>query len=257
MASDHKDLVRQRVWPKLREVAVPDSRFHYDMSSFIADFQGSGDAIERITQLPCFQDAKIVFITPDNCLEELRYRALQQQKLVLVTTYAIRRGFYLLDPRIIDTSEKRRQASLLDAMEKPGMGYPVSLADMKEQNLEIDVLVTGTGAINLAGIRFGKGHGFFDLEWAMLFTLGLVNVHSPCVAVVHDCQILDEDLTPEEFDTVCDFVITPSKSIEVSKDHVVQKPECGILWERLQANMLSDIPPLRELQHMISGLPEH
>lgn len=250
MASDHKDIIRQKVWPRLREVAYPDSRFHYDFSSFIADFQGSDDAVEALTQQPCYLDAKLVFVTPDNCLEKLRYRALQDGKKVLVTTYAIRRGFYLLDPHIIDTETKRSQSCLLDAMEQPGVGRRISLAEIKELKLEIDMLVTGTGAINPAGIRFGKGHGFFDLEWAMLFTIGLVNPKTPCVAIVHDCQVLDEVLTPEEFDTVCDLVITPSRIIRVGKSCIVQKPICGILWERLQPDMLNNIPPLRELQRM-------
>lgn len=262
MSSNHKDLIRQRVWPKLREVAYPDSRFHYDFSSFIADFEGSEAATEQITRLPCFRSANVVFITPDNCLEGLRYQALAAGKKVLVTTYAIRRGFYLLDPRIIDTREKRMQASLLDAMEKPDLGQSLSLADLREQNLEIDLLVTGTGAINLAGVRFGKGHGFFDLEWAMLFTLGLVNRRTPCAAIVHDCQVLDEVLMPEPFDTVCDFVITPTKNIKVGESYAVQKPTCGILWELLQPGMVENIPPLKELhgmglQSLNTGIIEH
>jgi 5-formyltetrahydrofolate cyclo-ligase len=250
MATDHKDLIRQRVWPRLREVAYPDSRFHYDFSSFIADFEGSDDAVEALTQQSCYLEAKVVFVTPDNCLEKLRYRALQDGKKVLVTTYAIRRGFYLLDPWIIDTDAKRSHSCLLDAMEQPGLGRKISLAELREQRLEIDMLVTGTGAINRAGIRFGKGHGFFDLEWAMLFMIGVVKVKTPCVAIVHDCQVLEEALIPEEFDTVCDVIITPSQIIQVGNSHAVQKPRCGILWERLQLNMLNDIPPLRELRRM-------
>lgn len=84
----------------------------------------------------------------------------------------------------------------------------------------------------------------------MLFSLGLVKLETPCVAIVHDCQILDEILIPEEFDTVCDLIITPSRTIEVGKSYAVQKPTCGILWERLQQGMLDDIPPLKELRDM-------
>jgi 5-formyltetrahydrofolate cyclo-ligase len=160
MSSDQKDIIRQRVWPKLREVAYPDSRFHYDFSSFIADFDGSHEAVEALTQQPCYLNASTLFVTPDNCLETLRYRALRDGKKVLVTTYAICRGFYLLDPQIIDTDTKRFQSSLLDAMEKSGLGRCVSLSSLKEQKLQVDMLVTGTGAINHAGIRFGKGHGY-------------------------------------------------------------------------------------------------
>ena len=246
MAQVHKDSIRQLVWPRLREVARPDSRFHFDFSSFIADFEGSEAATERLAALPYYTCAKVVFITPDNCLEELRFRALQDGKIVLVTTYAIRRGFWLLDPAAITTPEARRLASFLDIMEKPGYGKQVTLAEIRQLRLRVDLLVTGTGAINNLGVRFGKGHGFFDLEWAMLTSIEVIDVSAPCIAVVHDCQVLDEELQPEVFDTVCDHIITPTKVIEVHGP--VHKPTCGILWERLQPGMLQDIPPLQELQ---------
>jgi hypothetical protein len=59
-----------------------------------------------------------------------------------VTTYVIRRGFYLLDPRIIDTTEKQMKASLLNGMETPGLGQPLVLENLREQNFKIDILVT-------------------------------------------------------------------------------------------------------------------
>lgn len=249
-ATEHKDTIRQLVWPRLHQVAIPDSRFHYDFSSFIADFQGSDRATEQLTTLPCYKDAKAVFITPDNCLEGLRRRALSDGKKVLVTTYAIRRGFWLLDPAVIITPEQRQLASLLDAMERPGLGRPVTLAEIQKLDLKVNLMVTGTGAINHAGIRFGKGHGFFDLEWAMLTSIGVVNNSVPCIAVVHDCQVLDQELHPEIFDTVCDYVVTPTVIREVTRQAAVQKPACGILWDKLQPGMLDDIPPLLELQSM-------
>jgi 5-formyltetrahydrofolate cyclo-ligase len=251
--SGHKNIVRQTVWPKLREVAIPDSRFHLDFDSFIADFQGSSIATERLTSHPCFTQANTVFITPDNCLQYLRYAALAAGKLVLVTTYAIRRGFVILDPRVIQSEEDRRLASYLDGMEDPSSGAAhISLTQMLHLNLKIDLMVTGTGAINLRGIRFGKGHGFFDLEWGMLSSVGMVNSSTPCVAVVHDCQVIDAVLQPELFDTVCDLIVTPTRVIEVdmSKESLVPKPSCRILWDRLQPNMLENIPCLRELEQL-------
>lgn len=250
MAAEHKDKIRHVVWPRLREVAIPDSRFHYEFSSFIADFQGSDRATERLCLLPCYVNAKVVFITPDNCLEKLRYQALCDGKKVLVTTYAIRRGFWLLDPAVVKTPEQRQMASLLDAMERPGLGKHVTLADMQDMGLKVDLMVTGTGAINHAGIRFGKGHGFFDLEWSMLTSINVVELAVPCIAVVHDCQVLDEQLHPEVFDTVCDFIVTPSTIKEAAEQGAVQKPSCGILWDKLQPGMLEDIPPLQELRRL-------
>ena len=40
-----------------------------------------------------YRDANLVFITPDSCLEQLRYRTLLEGKRILMTTYAITRGF--------------------------------------------------------------------------------------------------------------------------------------------------------------------
>ncbi|MCJ1411657.1 hypothetical protein MMC19_005748 [Ptychographa xylographoides] len=242
---DHKSQVREKVWSQLRQVALPDSRFHFDFKEFIADFRDSNEAIRRIVTLPCYQSAKTVFITPDNCLEHLRCAALDDGKVVLVTTYAIRRGFWLLSPDHIPSS-KHEYASTLDGMEK--LGKPICLNEMTRDKLSVDLLVTGTGAINMAGVRFGKGHGFFDIEWAILYTLGVVSSQTPTAAIVHDCQVLTEVLEVEKFDTICDFVVTPTRIIEVSK---VDKPKCGILWPTLAKGMLETIPPLQELKQML------
>lgn len=240
--------VRRRVWEPLLKVARPDSRHHFDFSSFIADFEGSAQAIERLTKLPVYTKSTIVFITPDNCLEELRLQGLRDGKSVLVTTYGIRRGFWLLDPKVIAPADYR-YAAMLDGMER--LGQPVTIADIVSNGWRIPLMVTGTGAINLRGVRFGKGHGFFDLEWAMLYTLGVVDQSTVAVGVVHDCQVLEEELYPEEFDTVCDVVVTPTRVVEVEG---AAKPTCGILWPLLQPGMLEDIPPLQELNAMNIGV---
>lgn len=242
----HKADVRARVWEQLRQVAYPDSRFHYDFSSFITDFQGSEDANRTLLAQPCFRDSTCVFITPDNCLEYLREQALEAGIKVLTTTYGIRRGFKLLDPTLIDQS-LYKYASTLDGMEK--VASPVSLAEIVDMRLQIGLMVTGTGAINDQGIRFGKGHGFFDLEWAMLYSLGVVDTTTFTAAVVHDCQILRDQLVPEVYDTVCDLVVTPTRMFSrVDDGGAAAKPTCGILWDRLEPNMLQDIPPLQELK---------
>lgn len=242
--NDYKSDIRTKVWAELAKVARPDSRFHYDFSSFIADFDGSAEATELLLRHRKFTFAKVIFITPDNCLEHLRLEALRARKTILMTTYAIRRGFWLLSHNQIPV-ESYAYASTLDGMEK--MGRPITLDEMQKEELRVDLMVTGTGAINREGVRFGKGHGFFDLEWGILHSLGLVETEKNTVAVVHDCQILDEKLVPEEFDTVCDIIVTPTNIIEVEE---AKKPECGILWDRLEPGMLESIPPLQELQRM-------
>ncbi|WP_099557110.1 5-formyltetrahydrofolate cyclo-ligase [Hartmannibacter diazotrophicus] len=240
---DHKSSVRERVWSELRKVAVPDSRFHFDFGEFIADFEGGEEAVARLVAHDFYRNSNYIFITPDNCLDRLRLRALQDGKTVLMTTYSIKRGFWLLDPALI-SPDLYLYASTLDGMER--VGKPLTLKEI-EKMPTVDYMVTGTGAINLEGVRFGKGHGFFDAEWGMLYQLGRISVETPSAAVVHDCQVLDEKLVPDVYDTVADVIFTPTRTIAVESPH---KPTCGILWDRLDPHMYETIPPLQELKAM-------
>ncbi|KAI2619942.1 hypothetical protein GGR54DRAFT_639707 [Hypoxylon sp. NC1633] len=248
--------VRAKIWQELRKVAYPDSRFDYDFSRFIADFDGSQAAADKLLSLRTYQDCDTVFITPDNCLEYLREKTLSVGIRVLTTTYGIRRGFLLLDPAGIEKS-LCKYASTLDGMER--VGKYVSLADIVALNSRIGCMVTGAGAINHKGIRVGKGHGFFDLEWAMLYSLGAVQQETPVVALVHDCQVLEEELQSEEFDTMCDLLFTPTRTVStrsVKINFSAKKPTCGILWDRLEDGMLEDIPPLQELKTLQNAARE-
>lgn len=241
--AEHKASVRERVWSELRKVAVPDSRFHFDFGEFIADFEGGEAAVKRLTGHRYYRDADFVFITPDNCLDRLRLKALQDGKTVLMTTYSIKRGFWLLDPAKI-APDLYLYASTLDGMER--VARHVDLNDIRRLP-PVEYMVTGTGAINMEGVRFGKGHGFFDAEWGILYRLGRITAATPAAAVVHDCQVLDERLTPDVFDTVADVIFTPTRTIEVANPH---KPTVGILWDRLDPHMYETIPPLRQLKAM-------
>lgn len=242
-----KSQARKFVWSKLYEVARPDSRFHYDFHEFIPDFEGSDRATARLRQLPVYAQAATVFITPDNCLEKLRAQVLRDRIRQIVPTYGIRRGFVALNPDAVPDAVAQF-AVLLDAMEK--VGRTISLSEMKENQTKLDWLVTGASAVSQQGIRFGKGHGFFDLEWAMLYEVGAVDVTTPVIAFVHDCQVVDVALELSPFDTVCDYIITPSRTFEVENP---QKPTQGVMWDRLEAGMLERIPSLGELRRLGNG----
>lgn len=247
--SAHKSAVRAAVWRQLAAVALPDSRFDRDFSSFIADFAGSAAATERLVALREWRAARVVFVAPDNCLEALRARALADGKTLLVTTYGIRRGFVVLDRAAVAADGRGPwYAATLDGMER--VGRKVGLREMREGGWRVDVMVTGTGAVSARGVRFGKGHGFFDLEWGMLYSVGVVGMGTLAVGVVHDCQVVEEgsvELRPDVFDTVCDVVVTPTRTLRVEE---AVKPGVGILWDRLAEGMFEGIPPLRELREM-------
>ena len=235
--------VRVKVWNELKKVAYPDSRFHYDCSEFIADFKGSEKAAANLIAMKIYRNAQVVFITPDNCLEQLRSQVIKDKKILLTTTYGIRRGFVeLLAENVPDGFEK--YAVMLDAIEK--VGRYISLKEIKEQ-YKVDLLITGGSAITLDGLRVGKGHGFFDIEWATLFTLGVVNTATPVIDFVHDCQIVKEEFEPEPYDTVCDYIVTPTRVIHVDSP---QKPTGGIYWDKLNPEMLENISIFKELKNL-------
>jgi len=141
---DHKSSVRERVWADLRKVARADSRFHFDFGEFIADFEGGGAACARLTNDNYYQNSKLIFIAPDNCIERLRLQALRDGKKVLMTTYSIKRGFWLLGPDVMSPDDFV-YASTLDGMER--VATPLTLEEISKMQ-PVDYMVTGTGAIN-------------------------------------------------------------------------------------------------------------
>jgi 5-formyltetrahydrofolate cyclo-ligase len=234
-------IVREQVWGKLRGVAYPDSRFHFNFAEYIPDFVGSDAALARFVSLSLYQQARYLFITPDNCLTALREQALRDGKTIVVSTYGIYRGFFLLEPERISPSEFRF-ASWLDGMEI--FGRPITLAEIAQRG-RFDLLVTGASAVSLEGMRFGKGHGFFDLEWGMFSTVGAAVEETAIAAFVHDVQVIDAMLNPGKTDVAVDWVITPTQVRPVHRKHL--RPQ-GIQWDLLTDAVIDNTPPLKELK---------
>jgi 5-formyltetrahydrofolate cyclo-ligase len=108
-------------------------------------------------------------------------------------------------------------------------------------------MVTGASAVSLDGVRFGKGHGFFDLEWGMFTDLGLADEKTPVIACVHDVQVVEDKLYPSPTDILVDLIATPTRLIEV--DRQAPRPR-GVKWELLEPEQIAATPPLQELQRM-------
>ena len=234
--------IRRQIWEKLRPVAKPDSRFHLNFGEYIPDFVGSERAVDRLVTQPFYRRGRYAFVTPDNGLADLRRRMLDDGKTVVVSTYGIYRGFVLLDPSTLAPGESR-YASWLDGLEH--FGTPVSLADLAMRG-PFDFMVTGASAVSVNGVRFGKGHGFFDLEWGMFTDLRIAGETTPVSAVVHDVQVVEENLVPGATDILVDHIATPTRFITSSR---APRP-CGIQWHLLAPGQLAATPPLRELQAM-------
>ncbi|MDF1779390.1 MAG: 5-formyltetrahydrofolate cyclo-ligase [Rhizobiaceae bacterium] len=236
-------IVREKIWSKLADVALPDSRFHLNFSEVIPDFIGSDRATDHIESQPFYQDGQYAFITPDNCLVELRKRMLQAGKSMVVSTYGIYRGFYLLEPDMVPAGQELF-AAWLDGLEH--FGRRISLEEIAEKG-RFDFMVTGASAVSLDGVRFGKGHGFFDLEWGMFTELGIVDSQTPVTAIVHDVQVVEDKLFPSPTDILVDYIATPSGMRRVENRAV--RPR-GIHWDLLEPEQIENTPPLQELRRM-------
>lgn len=240
---DLTERYRERIWSELRAVARPDSRFHWDFSSFITDFEGSDACARRVLDLEAYRalGRSTVFITPDNCLEDLRAGLIRQRRSFVMTTYGIVRGFMVLDAATVPV-EDARYAATLDGFDR--YARPVSLAELAA-GPPIGLCVTGGSAVSRNGVRFGKGHGYFDFEFAVLSELGLVGPGTPIVDVIHDCQYVDEDLPPKPHDVAVDLIVTPTRTLAVDAP---ARPPARVHWELIDGTEFEHLEVTAELR---------
>ncbi|MEO0385466.1 MAG: 5-formyltetrahydrofolate cyclo-ligase [Pseudomonadota bacterium] len=239
-------LIRERIWTKLHGVARPDTRFHLNFAEVIPDFEGSELATDRIVAEDAYKGSQFAFITPDNCLYDLRRRMIEDGKTFVMSTYGIYRGFLLMEPEMVPQGAAA-YAAWLDGMEH--FGRPISLGEIARRG-RFDLMVTGASAVSVNGVRFGKGHGFFDLEWGMFTDLGLVDEGTPVIACVHDVQMVEDQLQPSETDILVDQIATPEQLHTVARR--AKRPH-GVKWDLLDQKQIDETPPLQELQR-IQGL---
>ncbi len=234
---------REIIWQELLKVGLPDSRFHWDFSRFIADFEGSDQCVDRLVNLEQFilrGDGRI-FVTPDNCLFGLRSFLIENGIPFVMTTYGIVRGFYEIDPRNIPDVD-RRFAATLDGFDT--YATPITVGELAA-GTKFAIAVTGGSAVSRNGVRFGKGHGYFDFEYATLTELGLTTSETVVIDVVHDCQYVDQDLSAKEHDVVVDWIITPTRSIKVEN---VDRSQTKIFWDRIPGTEFENLSVTKELE---------
>ncbi|MCU1406969.1 MAG: 5-formyltetrahydrofolate cyclo-ligase [Glaciihabitans sp.] len=232
--------LRALIKESVAAIAIPDSRSHLDVLRFVPDFAGSELTHDRVVEMDAYRDAQVVFIAPDNSLRGLIQRALHDGKLVVVPTYAMRRGMVLLDPARVP-AEHREFAATLDGLER--FGHSLSLDELRALE-RINLFVTGAVALTRSGVHIGSGDAYLDIEWGILSVLGLVDVSTPIVGIVHPVQLVDAQLLPTPLDITIDIIITTDETITASLHY--PRPT-GIAWAQLDEGRLQSIAYLREL----------
>lgn len=243
---------RKQVWDDLRGVARPDSRFAWDFAEFIADYEGSEQNAQRIRELAGDLDITTWFVTPDNNLDKLRESLVRDNIPFVMPSYGILRGFLSLHPEDVPAGDERFVGTL-DGMNR--YASPIPFGELADRQETFDILVTGSSFVTTDGLRMGKGHGFFDLEWAMLREVDLVDHTTKVVAVAHDVQVIDADEIDRdsiiaEHDTIADYIVTPTTVHEIQD--APPKPT-GIHWNLLAEEKIERIPPLAYLSRQHDG----
>ena len=234
------DRIRQEVWLQLQSVAFPDSRFHWDFTAFVPDYAGSEECTRAIQQTKRYQQSRVIMVTPDNNLASLRSKALDDGKLLVVPTYAIGRGFWQIARQDVPKGQEDFSATL-DGMEKYARPFPIEHVLAEDRPT---LMVTGASVLNLQGVRLSPSPSYFDLEWLILSSLGIVDQQTPIFAAVHDCQVVDCQCDPEPFSVVADWIITPTQAFPTRSPF--PRPE-SITAARLPWHLIKSIPLLRTI----------
>jgi 5-formyltetrahydrofolate cyclo-ligase len=228
-----KDEARQAAWDALdREGAA---RFPFPPHGRIPNFAGAEVAAHRLLSHPVFQGVKCIKANPDAPQRAVRLLALRRGITVIVPTPRLRGGFRRLDPARIPHDRLTEAASLGRGAD---WAEPVALEELPA----VDLVVTGCAAATRSGKRCGKGHGYGDIEYAILRELG--NAAVPVVTTVHALQIV-EDFPVEAHDLPVSLIVTPDETIEVATPPPAPS---GIYWDRLTREHFDAMPVLRELQ---------
>jgi 5-formyltetrahydrofolate cyclo-ligase len=228
-----KQAIRDRTWDALEEGG--DARFPFPPHGRIPNFAGAKAATERLAETPEWQRADAVKTNPDSPQRPLRERALRDGKTVYmaVPRLADEKPFLELDPARIDDPSA---AVTLSGSEEYGV-------QVGPDAVSVDLVVSGSVAVREDGARIGKGEGFSDLEWGILWDLGIVDAATPVATTVHELQVVEDDWEPDAHDVPMDFVVTPDRVVRTG---ATGKPE-GVDWDALPDERLEEMPVLREL----------
>ena len=229
-----KQALREWVWDELDESGV--ARFPFPPHGRIPNFAGADRAAERLAETAAWREADVVKSNPDAPQLPVRRAALRAGKTVYVAVPRLRdeKCFLRLDPAELDESEYDDATTVSGASE---YGRQVAPDGMEA----VDLIVSGSVAVDEAGDRVGKGEGYSDLEFAVLRELGLVDDDTSVVTTVHELQVVDERLPVTDHDVPLDAVVTPKRTVR--PDAPREKP-AGVFWDELSAERIEEIPVL-------------
>jgi len=238
---DVKAELRRKIWDLLMRRGV--ARFPLPVYGRIPNFVGAERAAARLSGLREYQEADVVFCNPDSPQRPVREMVLRDGKTLVMATPRLRKGLLVLEPGRLPRRALREASTIRGAFR---FGRPV-----KPWEVSVDLKIVGSVAVAEDGARLGKGHGYSDLEYAILVECGSLGPETPIVTTVHDLQVLEAGSIPmTEHDVPVDIIITPTRTIRTGRAYA--KPR-GVDWSLVTDEMLREMPILAELKARLAG----
>ncbi|CAB4061151.1 unnamed protein product [Lepeophtheirus salmonis] len=212
----------------------------------VPHFLNTLDAARLLTGLREFKNANVIRVGSSMCLMPLRELVLRKKKLLYSNVRDHLNRDYLY---CIKSKDLKSNKDFEIAKTKRGLfiyGKPLKIG-LKNSIEKINMFVVGSVAVCRNGVRLGDGKGLVDLDWGMLYDVGVVDNNTIVVTLVTDDQIVRDDLLPSwvrnERDLTVDIIVTPTKVLHV--DQKLKKPCCGILPSLLTDEIKETFPSLR------------
>ncbi|WP_253737053.1 5-formyltetrahydrofolate cyclo-ligase [Halohasta salina] len=230
-----KDDLRERIWDHLETEGI--ARFPFPPHGRIPNFENHREAADRLADTEAWQRAETLKCNPDAPQLPVRRRALRDGKTVYMAVPRLRdeQPFLRLDPDEVDDIDA---ATTVSGSSKHGV--PVDPAEMPR----IDLIVSGSVAVDETGSRVGKGEGYSDLEFAVLRGFDRVDEATTVATTVHDCQVVG-GIETDRHDVPLDLIVTPTRTIRT--ESTGRRP-AGLYWADLDAETIAEIPVLGRLQ---------
>lgn len=178
--------------------------FPLDVFGRAPNFIGAERAAELLAEQPEFDQAKVVFVSPDHVLRRVRELVLERGKVLAVSLprRLTRKG----KPALLQIKERKAIKAAADIDNFLRYGQPLSLP--------VDLSVLSSVVVDRFGNRLTPRKGFGDREWQMLVDGGFVHERTKVATIVHPLQFA-EDLIKwvVDEDVRADLIVTPEEVI--------------------------------------------
>ncbi len=230
-----KQKVREKIWTEMEKRKI--ATFPLPCYGRIPNFVGAEKAALNLIKTEEWKNAEVIKINPDSPQRKVRELALKEGKVLIIATPRLRKGFILLK----NVKDVRKASTIKGAFR---FGKLLKLHEIPK----VDLIVEGSVAVTEYGARIGKGHGYGELEYAILREMDLVNEKTPIATTVHEIQIVKDEIELDPWDVPVDLIVTPKRII---RTYTKLKRPRGILWEFIEENLLKEIPLLKELKNFL------